>query len=162
MCGMIKKRVFPAPQNEAYMVHDQNPGWGWMMMPVLLLQVITAESQAEVSAAVPLPQENILPYPASAYGPAMQCAIGELDMLLDSAFSLLPLHAEGCTASCIEHLSWFVLPDRECQLPASYATGSGAKGACADLVVWQMRSTTMPSGWSRSAQRPKLPRLLLS
>ena len=76
-------------QSIACLVHRQSPAWDYEIFPVLL-QVVTAESQAEVSAAVPLPQEKILPYPASAYGPAMQCAIGKLEMLLDLALGLLP------------------------------------------------------------------------
>ena len=39
-------------------------------------QVITAESQAEVSEAVPLPRESILQYPEPIYGPTMQDTIG--------------------------------------------------------------------------------------
>ena len=40
--------------------------------------MITAESQAEVSEAVPLPQESILPFPAPVYSAAMQAVIGML------------------------------------------------------------------------------------
>ena len=40
------------------------------------MQVVTAESQAEVSAAVPLPKESILPYPPPYGSPLLEAGKG--------------------------------------------------------------------------------------